>query len=141
MPQKDDSNEGNNEVEEEEEEEKDNDILYEATAEQDLRLLDVDEVTRFGENARLRPLMTVNPFERETSGFQGAAQFQFQNPKKRQRKINDRIKKELSHGDMMSSREASMVTNIWELSAKDKWRLYRYWVEELCKDYRGTIEQ
>jgi len=135
VPQ-DESNDGNNE---EEEEEQDNDILYEAAAEQDLRVLDVDEVKRFGENLTLQqPLMTVDPFQHETRG--GPGQFQFQYPRKRQRKMNDKIKRELSHGDMMTSREVAIVFNIWELAVKDKWRLYRYWVEELCKKYRETIE-
>ena len=31
------------------------------------------------------------------------------------------------------------VSNVWNLSVKDRWRLYRRWLVDVCEDYRRTI--
>ena len=48
------------------------------------------------------------------------------------------LKTQLRELTMMSDNEATRVTNIWELSAEDRLRLYLYWVE--CYHERKRIE-
>lgn len=127
---------------EEEPEEVDNDTLFEAKAEEDLRVLDTDDVTRFGDQpGKLKTLKTVDPFREEDTAMPNQYQWQVQNPGRQKKRITQKIKKELSHGDMMSSQEAARVTKIWELSMRDRWRLYRYWIDQLCDTYRDTIDR
>ena len=78
--------------------------------------------------------------ERATSSQKG---------KTKNRKINltadmKHVKTQLQNETMMADEEAIMVPNIWFLSAKDRVRLYLYWLQsyrERCREYIRTCEQ
>lgn len=33
------------------------------------------------------------------------------------------------------------VRDVWKLSVRDRWRLYRRWLRDVCEGYRRTITQ
>lgn len=51
------------------------------------------------------------------------------------------LQSQLRSTDRMSQEEAERVTNIWKLSVKDRWRLYRHWVDLYCRQMRGEIRE
>lgn len=51
--------------------------------------------------------------------------FQYQRHDRKKMKLN--FLRELKSEDVMSADEAALVTDIWRLTAKNRWRLYRFW--------------
>ena len=100
------------EAEEDEEEEQDEnrDVLYEADAMQDQRILEVDDVKVFGSKAvpgkggRLR---IVNPFAFSAVNEDG---FQFQKPDRLKKKLKRIMVSELSRKDVMPDERANAVS-------------------------------
>ena len=123
------------------EEAEDRDVLYEAGAMEDQRFLDVDEVEHFGRRGGPRSLLLADPFDTDSMATPQPGQWQVQNPQRQKKRIQKRIKRELSLSDMMVPEEASRVRNVWGISKRDKWRLYRYWVDQMCRGYRMTVER
>ena len=69
------------------EEEQDNDILYEAGAMEQLRVLDDDKVRRYGDQRERGPTLQIAyPLENENGPTQPQL-WQFQNPKRLKNKI------------------------------------------------------
>ncbi|XP_067659756.1 NFX1-type zinc finger-containing protein 1-like [Haliotis asinina] len=58
---------------------------------------------------------------------------------RQKRSLKVSLIKKLRSTDRMTSREAENVRNIWRLRIKDRWRLYRYWVDVLCRQAKGEI--
>nr|KAG5685909.1 hypothetical protein BaRGS_005418 [Batillaria attramentaria] len=48
---------------------------------------------------------------------------------------------QLRSTDRMSEDEALQVQNVWKLPVKQRWRLYRYWVDRYCRQMRGEMRQ
>ena len=108
------------EAEEDEEEEQDEnrDVLYEADAMQDQRILEVDDVQVFGskpvpgKGGRLR---IVNPFAFSAVDEEG---FQFQKPDRLKKKLKRIMVFELSKKDVMPDERANAVSKKMILSGK-----------------------
>lgn len=49
------------------------------------------------------------------------------------------LQSKLRDTNMMFLGEADKVTDIWKLKSPDRWRLYRHWVDQLCRQARGEI--
>ena len=45
----------------------------------------------------------------------------------------------LQNTDKMTAEEVSQVDNVWRLNGRQRWRLYRYWVDLYCRQLRGQI--
>lgn len=100
------------EAEEDEEEEQDEnrDVLYEADAMQDQRILEVDDVKVFGSKAvpgKGGKLRTVNPF-----AFSGVTEdgFQYQKFGRLKKKLKKMMVFELSRKDVMPDERANAVS-------------------------------
>lgn len=128
------------ELEEAADEAEDKDVLYEAGAMEGQRILDVDEVERFGKG-RSQSLLLADLFDSETMATSQPGQWQVQNPRLQKKRMKQRIKRELSLSDMMRPEEAARVRDVFALSKREKWRLYRYWVDQMCSGYRLTVER
>jgi hypothetical protein len=51
---------------------------------------------------------------------------------KQRKQIKRTIRRELASNDNMTSRDVTRISNVWKLEQKDRWRLYRYWVNHYC---------
>ncbi|XP_046375708.2 NFX1-type zinc finger-containing protein 1-like [Haliotis rufescens] len=58
---------------------------------------------------------------------------------RQKRSLKVSLIKKLRSTERMTSPEAANVRNIWRLSIKDRWRMYRYWVDVLCRQTKGEI--
>ncbi|XP_068745966.1 NFX1-type zinc finger-containing protein 1-like isoform X2 [Montipora capricornis] len=125
--------------EEEEEEAEDQDVLYEAAAMQDMRVLDNDDVRVFRAKqvAALKGRLKVVHID--LGGSVDPDGFQLNNPKRLRRKLKSTIIQELSKKDVMPDGRVRMIRNVWSLNIKDRWRLYRRWVADISESYRHTI--
>ena len=45
----------------------------------------------------------------------------------------------LQNTDKMDEDEVSHVSQIWRLRVRERWRLYRYWIDIYCRQLRGEI--
>ncbi|KAL3847655.1 hypothetical protein ACJMK2_018556 [Sinanodonta woodiana] len=62
----------------------------------------------------------------------GVSKDQWQQQRKQRNKMKKHIQRNLSSNDIMEDEENNMVFNLWGLSEKDRWRLYRRWVSLYC---------
>ncbi|XP_034531554.1 NFX1-type zinc finger-containing protein 1 isoform X2 [Notolabrus celidotus] len=61
-------------------------------------------------------------------------------PEERKR-IKNYIKKELGETSIMSATEERAVENVWTLSMRDRWRLYRLWVARYREELSLRVQQ
>ncbi|KAJ8311089.1 hypothetical protein KUTeg_011358 [Tegillarca granosa] len=73
----------------------------------------------------------VDPNERNNEGWQMT--------KDQKKKMKRTIRKELKSTDRMTEDEALSVEDMWALSPRNKWRLYRYWVSLFIKGLKEKI--
>ncbi|KAL5004104.1 hypothetical protein ScPMuIL_017560 [Solemya velum] len=59
--------------------------------------------------------------------------------KKQKKDMKRCIRRELSSEDCMNAHEARMTSDILNLAARDRWRLYRYWVKCYTEELRDQI--
>ncbi|XP_026856434.2 NFX1-type zinc finger-containing protein 1 [Electrophorus electricus] len=52
------------------------------------------------------------------------------------RKLKQMVKRELRESSAMSIKEEGQVRNVWQLELKDRWRLYRLWMQRYQTDLR-----
>ncbi|KAJ7333532.1 NFX1-type zinc finger-containing protein 1 [Desmophyllum pertusum] len=111
------------------------DVLYEANVMQDQRILDDDDVIVYSSNAmeRSEELEVVKPFVFNEDGWQ------IQNAHRLRKKFKRIMILELSKKDVMPDERAETVTNVWNLSLEDRWRLYRRWLIDVRERYRRDI--
>lgn len=57
---------------------------------------------------------------------------EWQTTKKQRKKIKQKVQKNLASTDRMTEIEARAITNMWRMTIKNKWRLYRMWVQKYC---------
>ncbi|XP_053404550.1 NFX1-type zinc finger-containing protein 1-like isoform X2 [Mercenaria mercenaria] len=62
---------------------------------------------------------------------------EWQTTKQQRKKLKQKVLRNLASGDKMTEEEAQRITDMWRLAIKDKWRLYRMWVQKYC-DYLMT---
>ncbi|XP_043946062.1 NFX1-type zinc finger-containing protein 1 [Protopterus annectens] len=65
----------------------------------------------------------------------------WQMQKKQKKKLKQRVKNELSKGDVMTAEEVDEITDIWSLDVNTRWRLYRHWLCMFQADIRKKILQ
>ena len=58
---------------------------------------------------------------------------------KSKNKLKKKIKRELVSQECMSEEDASQVENVWTLSTRDRWQLYRYWVNFYRRDLKEKV--
>ncbi|KAL9983501.1 hypothetical protein ACROYT_G005684 [Oculina patagonica] len=129
------------EAEEEKLEEDDNenpDVLYEANVIQDQRILDDDDGKVLGSKSvkKKKKMKVVSPFV--LSG-EGDDEWQIQKADRLKWKLKRIMTQELSKTDVMQDDKAKMVTNVWNLTLKDRWSLYRRWLMDVRERCRRTI--
>lgn len=64
----------------------------------------------------------------------------FQLQKQQKKKMRKLIRKELEHGTSMTEEEEHNVLNVWTLSQKHRWRLYRLWCQRYRKELRANAQ-
>lgn len=64
--------------------------------------------------------------------------FQMQRHERKRMKAN--VQRELKSKDVMTAEEARSITNIWRLNAKDRWRLYRFWLKLYIEKIEDEIK-
>ncbi|XP_041359513.1 NFX1-type zinc finger-containing protein 1-like [Gigantopelta aegis] len=120
---------------------------------QSLRLLevdDLDELSEFDDSANLD--VDVIKVRMETMGFEvtkldvssetyltGSVKAEWDEKQRRKRILKRGFARKIDSVDRMPEAEASRIDNIWHMRYKDRWRLYRYWVDCLCRQARGQI--
>lgn len=57
------------------------------------------------------------------------------------RKMKQMVQRELRKSSTMSEEEEEQVINVWQLTLKDRWRLYRLWVQRYRTDLRTEALQ
>ncbi|XP_068451312.1 NFX1-type zinc finger-containing protein 1 [Clinocottus analis] len=57
------------------------------------------------------------------------------------RKLKNRIRRELANTSAMTATEEGVILDIWTLSQRDRWRLYRLWVARYRVELRTIIQQ
>ena len=129
-------------------------VVSVAESTQSLRLLEVDDedetLDMFSEleNADV----DVFKIRKETLGFEvtkldtasqqfltGSAKTDWEKTQKRRRIIKRRLTRKIESMDRMRDDEASRVDDVRKMRYVDRWRLYRYWVDRLCRQARGMI--
>nr|XP_022287767.1 NFX1-type zinc finger-containing protein 1-like [Crassostrea virginica]XP_022287768.1 NFX1-type zinc finger-containing protein 1-like [Crassostrea virginica] len=62
---------------------------------------------------------------------------------RQKRNLKDKIRRELRSTNRMTELDFQNMrrvgTDVWRLSEKEKWRLYRYWTYKFCNSYRDKI--
>ncbi|PFX30307.1 NFX1-type zinc finger-containing protein 1 [Stylophora pistillata] len=119
---------------------------FDADVLQNQRILETDEVTRFDRESPSSHLNTNDTYDFPVCANEGASSgnWQFQNSKRINQKIKRIIQRELQREDMMSKEEASEVEDVWNLSDKNRWRLYRRWMfdaRETCSENISDFRQ
>lgn len=103
----------NSETDEGEDDNKGNslDFKFDADVMQDQRILDTDDVIRFGSRPPLDYLSTDDPYATPRCAEEGiqSGDWQFQNPNRIKQKIKRIIRRELNREDVMSEEEATKV--------------------------------
>ncbi|XP_060086142.1 NFX1-type zinc finger-containing protein 1-like [Ylistrum balloti] len=79
-------------------------------------------------------LNVTNLEEKDTNHDDG-----WQMTKKQKKALKRRLRRELGSEDRMDEAEIERIYDVWELSQKDKWRLYRYWVNKFSEKMRDKI--
>lgn len=64
---------------------------------------------------------------------------QWQMTKDQKKRMKKTIRRELLSHDRMTGPEVSRNFDMWTLSQKNKWRLYRYWVNAYCENLQDKI--
>ena len=68
-----------------------------------------------------------------------SGEWQVQDTRRAKKKIIFEIRKQLQSDDVMTDGEASRLHNVWQLTVKDRWRLYRKWVRDTSQQNQNTI--
>ncbi|KAK3589654.1 hypothetical protein CHS0354_015152 [Potamilus streckersoni] len=71
----------------------------------------------------------------------GESKDQWQRRRNERKKMKKSIQRNLSSSDIMGDEENNMVVNLWGLTEKDRWRLYRRWVSLYCAKLGEEIGQ
>nr|XP_034329289.1 NFX1-type zinc finger-containing protein 1-like [Crassostrea gigas] len=84
--------------------------------------------------------VALNVSEFENAGNEEGG---WQIDRKQKKKMKSKLRKELRSTNRMTERDflnlQRMGHDIWGLTEKDKWRLYRYWTHKFCCSYRDKI--
>ncbi|XP_060589825.1 NFX1-type zinc finger-containing protein 1-like [Ruditapes philippinarum] len=56
------------------------------------------------------------------------------------RSLKERLQVMIMAPEVMSREEADRIGNIWNMNFKDRWRLYRMWLRQLCNNIYSKIE-
>ncbi|KAL9983465.1 hypothetical protein ACROYT_G005640 [Oculina patagonica] len=116
--------------------EKTPDVRFEAYIMQNQRILETDDdIVRFHDQppdaSSDSPCTSQTPKGAE-GGIQGGG-WQFQNLSHVKKRIKQIIRRELNRQDAMSEEEVAKVEDVWTMSLKGRWRLYRRWVYNACE--------
>ncbi|XP_021348895.1 NFX1-type zinc finger-containing protein 1-like isoform X2 [Mizuhopecten yessoensis] len=65
----------------------------------------------------------------------------WQMPKKQKKNLKKRLRRELGSSDRMDESEIDTIYDVWQLSQKDRWRLYRYWMNKFSVKMREKIRE
>lgn len=102
--------------------------------------LGIPDIERKLANIHIRTKATaLNVSEMEVNGDNEGWQMDRQQKKR----MKSKLRKELRSTNRMSEREFQnlkrMGHDVWSLTQKEKWRLYRYWTHKFCCTYREQI--
>ncbi|KAM7006466.1 NFX1-type zinc finger-containing protein 1 [Tautogolabrus adspersus] len=132
------------------------DDLIEITEEADMILADriIDDSPKGGQERRKKQkekdmqqavremeemMLDMNLGQAEIQPQQSEGEWEVQ-PEERKR-IKNYIKKELREDSSMSEAEEQAVVDVWALSMKDRWRLYRLWLSRYREElYKNVLE-
>ncbi|XP_067904238.1 NFX1-type zinc finger-containing protein 1 [Heterodontus francisci] len=136
------------EVEDEDVEEELIQISEEAELIEKERVIDDDEPkmrTKKKQDADLNELanklLAMNLSNHGTQGAQLQEEAGWQVQHKQKKKMKQKAQIELRKSGAMTAAEESRIFNIWLLSLKDRWRLYRLWLSMYQMDVRRRIVQ
>ncbi|KAK3095095.1 hypothetical protein FSP39_010254 [Pinctada imbricata] len=114
-----------------------------------LRELDsiFDDILRdSGDSAqRLSAMMTDMNIRHRTvamsvTNFEHKDEDGWQISKNQRKRMKQTLRRELRSSDRMSLEEISMIEDVWDLTLKDKWRLYRYWTKLFSDSLKEKIK-
>ena len=69
----------------------------------------------------------------------GSGEWQVQDKRRARNKIIFEIKKQLQNEDVMTDNEEFAIQDVWRLTVKNRWRLYRKWVRTISQQHQNTI--
>lgn len=132
-------------------------VIDELDAEMNMRQLDVDDLDIEEDEEPLvamlreqvqnidlgtqRPIVALDVSNLDTEDKTPMAG-QWQMTKEQKKRMKKTLRKELASNDRMTEEEVSRVSrrfDMWTLSQKNKWRLYRYWVNAFCDNLQEKI--
>jgi hypothetical protein len=123
-------------AEDEDGQKKDTDVLYEAAVLQGQRMLDDEHGPRNQNRRSQEQTLQLADDDSETSDQR---HFKMNLSKSQKNRIKETTKRELSHRDKMTIPDAASVKDVWKLTIKDRWRLYRRWITHLSGRYRNIV--
>ncbi|XP_039590839.1 NFX1-type zinc finger-containing protein 1 [Polypterus senegalus] len=79
--------------------------------------------------------------QEDTLGNQAPQDDGWKMQREQKKRIKQRMKKELQKTSVMDKEEEEGIRDIWRLDLKDRWRLYRLWVQRYQTDMRRRAQQ
>ena len=98
----------------------------------DMRRLDGDDSDDdlFSFAPKRKNPIALNVTTMEGSGNDSLIQGGWTVPKKQRANLKKKIRKELQSSDRMLEQEANQINDLWDMTVKNKWRLYRFWTDK-----------
>jgi hypothetical protein len=126
--------------------ERQGDVSYEADVMETLRKLDidVDDFLHFGngEGQSQRPKPKLDIIDDDDDDNAAHEEWQVvQCPKFTGKRVKRALDKEMAKTDIMMDDEVKRIKDVWALSKKNKWRLYRYWIQKSCEPHKQEAQR
>ena len=81
--------------------------------------------------------LNVSEIDEKTHEDEGG----WQTSKKQRKAMKKTLRRELRSTDRMTEDEIRRIVDVWDLTLKDKWRLYRYWTRKYSDNLRDKIRR